>query len=69
MSLDEIAALQRTAPFHELNDETLRSVAERAVPRSFRKDEVLFIAGDNPRGLYVIVKGSPDPFRVCSTMA
>jgi CRP/FNR family transcriptional regulator len=33
------------------------------VPRSFRKDEVIFIAGDNARGLYVIVKGSVRAFR------
>jgi CRP/FNR family transcriptional regulator len=63
MSLDKIAALKRTALFHELDDEALHSVAERAVPRSFRKDEVIFIAGDNARGLYVIVKGSVRAFR------
>jgi CRP/FNR family transcriptional regulator len=63
MSLDKIAALKRTALFHELDDATLRSVAERALPRSFRKDEVLFIAGDHARGLYVIVKGSVRAFR------
>jgi CRP-like cAMP-binding protein len=63
MSLDKIAALKRTALFQELDDETLRLVAERAAPRSFHKDEVLFIAGDKARGLYVIVNGSVRAFR------
>jgi len=63
MSLDKIAALKQTGLFHELDQETLRLIAERAVPRSFRKDEVLFIAGDKARGLYVIVKGSVRAFR------
>ena len=63
MSLDKIVALKRTGLFHELDDETLRLVADRAVPRSFRKDEVLFIAGEKSRGLYVIVKGAVRAFR------
>src|SRR5262252_6494672 len=63
MSLDKIAALKRTALFQELDDETLRSVAARAMPRSFHKDELLFIAGDKAQGLYVIVKGSVRAFR------
>jgi CRP/FNR family transcriptional regulator len=63
MTLDKVAALKRTALFEELDDETLRSVALRAVPRSFRKDEVLFIAGEKARGLYVIVTGSVRAFR------
>ena len=63
--LDRIAALRRTTLFKELDDETLRSIANRAVSRSFHKDEVLFIAGETALGLYVIVSGSVR--RVCRT--
>jgi CRP-like cAMP-binding protein len=63
MTLDKVAALKRTALFCELDDRTLGSIAERAVPRTFRKDEVLFIAGEKARGLYVIVQGSVRAFR------
>jgi CRP/FNR family transcriptional regulator len=63
MTVDNIAALKRTALFQELDDEALRSVAARAMPRTFRKDEVLFVAGEKARGLYVIVHGSVRAFR------
>lgn len=63
MMLDKVAALKRTALFQELSDETLRSIAALAVHRRFRKDEVLFVAGEEARGLYVIVKGSVRAFR------
>lgn len=63
MTLDKIAALKRTALFRVLDDETLRSVATLATPRSFHKDEVLFIAGQKAQGLYIIVQGSVRAFR------
>src|SRR5262245_4056611 len=63
MALDKIVALKRTALFQDLDDRALQSLAERCVPRSFRKDEVLFIAGEKARGLYVIVQGSVRAFR------
>jgi len=63
---DDISALRRTALFKELDEETLRSIASRAVPRAFRKDEVLFIAGETALGLYVIVSGSVRAFRESS---
>ena len=63
MNLDKITALKRTALFRDLKDEALRSVAEHATPRGFRKDEVLFIAGEKARGMYVIVSGSVRAFR------
>lgn len=63
MTLDKVVALKRTALFEGLDDEVLRLVALRALPRIFRKDEVLFIAGEKARGLYVIVSGSVRAFR------
>jgi CRP-like cAMP-binding protein len=63
MMLDTVDGLKRTALFQQLSDEALRSIAALAVPRRFRKDDVLFIAGEEARGMYVIVKGSVRAFR------
>ena len=63
MSTDKIAALQRTALFNELDENTLRALAARAIERRFQKDEVLFIAGEEAHGLYVIVEGAVRAFR------
>jgi CRP/FNR family transcriptional regulator len=62
----KLDSLRQTALFAELDDETLVSVAERAVPRSFRKDEILFIADEAAQGMYVIVSGSVRAFRESS---
>ena len=63
MTTDKVAALKRTALFKELDDMTLRLLAEHAVPRNYRKDEVLFLAGEEAQGLFVIVSGSVRAFR------
>ena len=63
MTTDKIAALRRTALFGELDDATLGALAARAVERRYERDEVLFIAGDEARGLYVIVEGAVRAFR------
>ena len=64
MILDKVNALKRTKLFAELDDSTLFMLAERAIERTFQKDEVLFIAGDDVAGMYVIVEGSVRAFRV-----
>jgi len=64
MTLDKIAALKRTRLFEELDENTLRVLADRAFERRFQKDEVLFVAGEEARGLYVIVAGAVRAFRV-----
>ena len=61
--MDKIAALKRTALFGELDEATLKVLAERAVERRYERDEVLFIAGDEARGLYVVVEGAVRAFR------
>ena len=61
--MDKVAALRRTALFGELDDKTLRALAERAVERRFERDEMLFLAGDEARGLYVVVEGAVRAFR------
>lgn len=63
MSTDKIAALRRTALFNELDEDTLSALAARAIERRFQKDELLFVAGEEARGLYVIVEGTVRAFR------
>ena len=63
MTVDKIAALRRAALFKELDEKTLGVLAERAVERSFQKDELLFVAGEEARGLYVIARGAVRAFR------
>src|SRR3954468_18788488 len=63
MTTDKTGALKRTPLFSGLSEDALRSISERAVARDFRKDEILFIAGEEALGLYVIVEGSVRAFR------
>lgn len=63
MATDKISALRRTAMFGDLGDAELQSLASRAVEKHLRRDEVLFVAGDEARGLFVIVEGSVRAFR------
>jgi CRP-like cAMP-binding protein len=63
MNTDKIAALRRTALFGDLNDAELKALAERVVERRLARDEILFVAGDEARGLFVIVSGSLRAFR------
>lgn len=61
--MDKIAALKRTTLFGELDEKTLSALAARAVERRYARDEILFIAGGEAHGLYVIVEGSVRAFR------
>ncbi|HXG94579.1 MAG TPA: Crp/Fnr family transcriptional regulator [Blastocatellia bacterium] len=63
MAMDKIAALRRTALFGELNEADLTALAERAAERRLERDEVLFVAGEEARGLYVVVEGALRAFR------
>ena len=58
MIADKIAALKRTALFGELEEKELRALAERAVEKRLARDEVLFVAGEQARALFVIVAGT-----------
>ena len=62
-TMDKIAALRRAPLFKELDEKALSVLAERAVERSFQKDELLFVAGEEARGLFVIVEGAVRAFR------
>ncbi|MBO0857392.1 MAG: Crp/Fnr family transcriptional regulator [Chloracidobacterium sp.] len=63
MITDKISALKKTQLFGELEEPDLRALAERAVERRLARDEILFIAGDDARGLYVIESGALRAFR------
>jgi CRP-like cAMP-binding protein len=63
MATDKISALGRTALFSGLSDDELRALAELAVEQRLARNEILFTAGDEARGLYVIVEGSVRAFR------
>jgi CRP/FNR family transcriptional regulator len=63
MTTDKVTALKRTALFKELDDMTLSLLAQHAAPRHYRKDEILFLAGEEAQGLFVIVSGSVRAFR------
>jgi CRP/FNR family transcriptional regulator len=63
MAIDKIAALGSTALFGGLNEIDLRALADRAVEQRLARGEILFIAGEEARGLYVIVEGAVRAFR------
>jgi CRP-like cAMP-binding protein len=63
MATDKIAALRRTALFGSLAGVPLRALAARAVERRLAREEVLFVAGEEARGLYVVVSGAVRAFR------
>jgi len=63
MAIDKVAALRRTAMFSALEDADLRILAERAVEIKLGRGELLFMEGDEARGLYCIVEGSVRAFR------
>jgi CRP/FNR family transcriptional regulator len=63
MPVDRVAALARTALFGELKEMELGALAERAVEQTLKRGEILFVAGEEARGLYVIVEGAVRAYR------
>jgi CRP/FNR family transcriptional regulator len=63
MAIDKVAALRRTPMFSALEDADLRALADRAVEIKLGRGELLFMEGDEARGLYCIVEGSVRAFR------
>jgi CRP-like cAMP-binding protein len=57
METKRIRALQRTALFGCLTEKQLAEIAQRAVDLHFRKDEMLFLSGEQVKGLFVVVSG------------
>ncbi|MFL6277204.1 MAG: Crp/Fnr family transcriptional regulator [Blastocatellia bacterium] len=63
MATDKIAALKKTSLFGTLDESELGALADRAVEQRLAPGEILFIAGEEARGLYVIVEGAVRAFR------
>lgn len=63
MITDKISALAKTSLFRELNENELRALAERAVVQKLASGEILFVAGQEARGLYVIAEGAVRAYR------
>lgn len=63
MATDKIAALRATALFGSLTNEELRALASLCTEHKLSREEVLFIAGEEARGLYVVVRGAVRAFR------
>jgi len=61
--MDKIEALRRTALFGGLSLAELQALAGTAVERRLSAGEVLFVAGDEARGLYVVAEGAVRAFR------
>jgi CRP/FNR family cyclic AMP-dependent transcriptional regulator len=57
METKRIRALQRTALFGCLTEKELADIAQRAVDLHFKKDEILFLSGEQAKGLFVVVNG------------
>jgi CRP-like cAMP-binding protein len=63
MPIDKISALKRTQLFGELEEPDLNALASRAIEHRLARGQVLFVAGEEARGLYVIVEGAVRAFR------
>jgi CRP-like cAMP-binding protein len=63
MAIDKVAALCATVLFGSLTNEELRALASLCTEHRLSREEVLFIAGEEARGLYVVVSGAIRAFR------
>jgi CRP/FNR family transcriptional regulator len=60
---DKTAIFRQTELFRGLDDAVLGSLAERAVVKRLKRNEILFLAGEPAKGLYVIASGTVRAFR------
>ena len=63
MKTKRIAALQCTTLFGGLATEELADIAQRVIELRLQKGEMLFLAGESARGLYVVVDGKIRAFQ------
>ncbi len=56
-AMDKIAALKKTELFGQLSAKEINALSEACVEHRLKKDEILFTAGEESKGLYVIAKG------------
>jgi CRP/FNR family transcriptional regulator len=57
METKRVAALRRTVLFGCLTEKELADIAQRAVKLRFGKGEMLFLSGEQAKGLFVVVSG------------
>jgi CRP-like cAMP-binding protein len=60
---DKVAIFKQTELFRDLDEEILGILAKRAVVKRLRRNEILFLAGEPAKGMYVISSGSIRAFR------
>lgn len=63
MPSDRSKLLQQTALFCDLDESILDSLTRGSVERRLARNEILFLAGDEATGLYVVIEGSVRAFR------
>lgn len=63
MTDDKVPILKRTELFRDLDDAVLDVLARHSVVKRLRRNEILFLAGEPAKGLYVIASGSVRAFR------
>ena len=63
MSKEIIKTLKKTELFSKLPDKSLLNLAEKAVEVNLKRDGVLFMAGEEAKGLFVIAEGSIRGFK------
>ena len=63
MKIKRIAALQCTTLFGGLATKELADVAQRAIELHLQKGQMLFLAGESARGLYVVIDGKIRAFQ------
>jgi CRP/FNR family transcriptional regulator len=61
--MDKAIAIRQTLLFSSLAAEELDELASRASERRLSKGEILFVAGEEARGLFVVVQGTIRAFR------
>ena len=60
---DVITTFKRTELFRDLDDEVLNVLANHAKKKRLERNEILFLAGEPSKGLYVSASGSVRAFR------
>jgi CRP/FNR family cyclic AMP-dependent transcriptional regulator len=63
MANDKIPIFKRTELFRGLDDAVLDVLAKHSVVKRLQRNEILFLAGEAAKGLYVIASGSVRAFR------
>ncbi|HEY0657620.1 MAG TPA: hypothetical protein VGD05_04055, partial [Pyrinomonadaceae bacterium] len=63
MIKDKVAVFKQTDLFRDLNEDVLRVLTSRAVEKILNRNEILFLAGDEAAGLFVIATGAIRAFR------